>query len=227
MLQKSCLVHRARPAIIGGNGQSPVSVGGIEIFKKCGGRARRCIGVASLIHQRRHLQTQSLCRREHELPQACGTVARHRVRIESRLHHRQIFELQRKPLLFESLLEDRHIIVRQAEHSGHLGAATLHISVDIFAHYLIVRQVDHGGQSRKPGSDGLVGSTRVALFRIAVVGGGIVFHIPAVEKPLRIGLETFRKNYLAVGNRLLQLKHTPLLRGYATQREEGKGEYDN
>ncbi len=133
-------------------------------------------------------------------------MLRHGIGVQCRFHHREILKLKRKAGLFQSLLEDGHVIVGQAERGGHLGASALRVAVYVCAYDAVEGHLNHRRQLRKPLPDLVVGGLDVGR-QVFVVGRRVVLHVPAFEKLLSVGLEAFRKHYVAVGDAFLDIKH--------------------
>ncbi len=223
------LVDGARAAVVGRDGERPVAIHGVEILEVFRGLLRGHVGVATLVDERVYLQAEPLGRAEHELPETRRAVLRDGVGVEARLHHGEVFELEREPLLFESLLEDRHIIEAETEDGGHLGAPALGVAVDVAAHHLVVGHLDHRGEGVEAAHHLLVGDVDVGLRLVAVVGGGVILYKPAFEELLRVGLEAFGVYDSLVGDALLEVEHIGLFCiffGEAGERGGGQKEVD-
>ena len=69
------LVDVAGAAVIGGDGQRPVVVDLVEVLEVLGGHGAGAVGVAALVDERVHLESQALAGADHELPQSGGSHA--------------------------------------------------------------------------------------------------------------------------------------------------------
>ena len=200
-------VDGAGTAVVGGDGERPVAVGGEEVLEVLRGFGRGGVWIAALVDKRRHFQAHPLGRAYHELPQPRGSMLGDGVRVEPRFDHRQIFQLEREAVLFECLFEYGHVVQVESEQRGNLCAAALRVPVDVAAYDLVVRHLDERGELGETFADGGVIGLHVSLTLIAVVGGRIVFHVPALEHLPGVGLVALGENYAAVGDFSLYVEH--------------------
>ena len=137
------LVHVARSAVVGGDGQRPVLVEGVEVFQIAAGGARREDGIAPLVDERVDLQSVDLARCGHELPQTRCAHGGYGRRREGRFDDRQRAQLDRKTRLDELLFDQREVVLRHAEDAADRAGADVGVAVDVAFDDVVVGEL-HG-----------------------------------------------------------------------------------
>ena len=212
------LVNIARTTVIGGDGKRPVAIDSVELLEIGSGLLAGAIGIATLINERIHLEAHATRRAQHELPQASSTRRRNGIGVHGRLDDRDVPEFERQPLFFECLLKDGHIVEAHAKHLLHKGAVALHITVNVGANHLVVRQLN-GRRDGLEAADvlGLVDLAHRLVFDL-LVEDGVVLEIPVLHHGLGVGLETGGKHDVVVGDCLFDGKNRLLVVGKERQR---------
>ena len=105
------LVDRAWTRVVGRQHEEPVLIASIEALQVLAGRHGLLHGVIALVEQGGDTQAIVLARTQHKLPQAFGSRLRACRRVECRLHHGEVFQLQWEVVLGEVFLEHGEIDV--------------------------------------------------------------------------------------------------------------------
>ena len=105
------LVDIVGTTVVGGNHKTPVAKHLVEVAEIVGGGIRRLHGVAALVNEGVNLQPILFSRSKHELPQSRCSHSRHRLGIQRRLNHRQVFQFERQAIGLQCLLKYRHVEV--------------------------------------------------------------------------------------------------------------------
>ena len=112
------LAHVAGAAVVGGDGQRPVAEDHIVVLEQTGGGPAGGQRVETLIHVGGHFQAVHLGRVVHELPHTLGPGARDGAGVEGRFDDSHGLEFLRQTVFVEDLLEQRHVVGREADDAG-------------------------------------------------------------------------------------------------------------
>lgn len=132
------LVHIARPAVVGGDGQRPIAVEVVEVAQIAHGGLRRADGVAAFVDHRIDFQSVAFGRRGHELPQPDGSHTRGGGGDEGRFDDRHGAQFDRQIGFEQFLLDEREVVLRCAQNTGCHLALFVHVEVDaVFDHGVV------------------------------------------------------------------------------------------
>ena len=174
-------VDIAGAAVVGGDGQVPVAEDAVGVLQVAGG----CIGgferVEAFIDVGVDFQPVTLGRGVHELPHTLCAGAGDGDGVEGGFDDCHVLEFLRHIVFVEGLLEDGHVVIRQAEHDGHLGWHLLGVEDHVVLDRLVVGEGDVGVHVGQPFEEDRIRYVRGEMDGVHVVLDvrGEVLHIGA------------------------------------------------